>query len=123
MRASIASILVLLTVPATAACSSDGASSAATDAGAALDSTAVDGGDDAASVGDSATTQAMVRFAQLSPDAPPLDVCLAPRGTGMFAGPLLEQLAEDAGLAPDASAPGLSFADVSAYFRDRRGGL
>jgi hypothetical protein len=116
MRASIASILALLTVPAVAACSSDDASHAATDAGAALDSTAVDGGDAAGSVADAAPTQPMVRFAQLSPDAPPLDVCLAPRGTGMFAGPLLAQLAEDAGLAPDASAPGLSFADVSAYF-------
>jgi hypothetical protein len=116
MRAPIASILVLLTIPAAAACSSDEASHAATDAGATLDSTAVEAGDDAGSVGDAAPTQPMVRFAQLSPDAPPLDVCLAPHGTGMFAGPLLEQLAEDAGLAPDANAPGLSFADVSAYF-------
>jgi hypothetical protein len=116
MRAPLASIPALLTLLAAASCSSDDASHPADDASAGLDSTAGEGGDDTSSVGDAAPTQAMVRFAQLSPDAPRLDVCVAPHGTGVFAGPLLAQLAEDAGLPPGASASGLSFADVSAYF-------
>lgn len=35
------------------------------------------------------TTTARVRIAHLSPDAPPVDVCIAPAGTGEFTGPLL----------------------------------
>jgi hypothetical protein len=38
---------------------------------------------------DGAPTSARVRVAHLSPDAPPVDVCLAPAGTGKFAGPVL----------------------------------
>ena len=115
MRAHLASIVVLATSLAGVSCSSDDASHANTDAGADLDAT---GGasDDASGEGDAASTKARVRFAQLSPDAPALDVCIAPHGTGTFQGPLLTKLAVSAGLAPDASAPGLSFANVSAYF-------
>ena len=72
------------------------------DAGTGLDATGSDGGDDAADAADeadAAPTQAMVRFAQLSPDAPALDVCLALAWHGAFQGPLLAQFAEDAGLA------------------------
>src|SRR5580704_12402257 len=117
MRAYTASILSLITASAAASCSSGNESARpSADAGAEVDATASDGGDDASDAMDAAPTQAMVRFAQLSPDAPALDVCLAAHGTGDYRGPLLAQFAEDAGLPGDASAPGLSFAEVSAYF-------
>jgi hypothetical protein len=61
--------------------------------------------------GDEASTvsQAYVRIAQLSPDLPPVDVCVASHGTGSFQGPLLAQLPADA------SAPGVAYAQLSAY--------
>ncbi|HEY6460205.1 MAG TPA: DUF4397 domain-containing protein, partial [Polyangiaceae bacterium] len=66
-----------------------------------------------------APTQAFVRLAQTSPDAPSLDVCVAPHGSGAFDGPLLAKLAAslagDAGASPDAAAAGLAYAQVSAY--------
>lgn len=40
-------------------------------------------------VEDSSTSTARVRVAHLSPDAPAIDFCLAPAGTGEFAGPVL----------------------------------
>jgi hypothetical protein len=43
--------------------------------------------------------QLKLRVAHLSPDAPPVDVCLAPAGTGRFTGPVLEQAGGAAGLA------------------------
>ncbi len=50
---------------------------------------------------------ARVRVAQLSPDAPPVDFCLAPAGTQEFAGPVLG----------GAGAPlGISYANVTRYF-------
>ncbi|MEJ7602957.1 MAG: DUF4397 domain-containing protein [Kofleriaceae bacterium] len=40
-----------------------------------------------------------LRVAHLSPDAPPVDVCLAPAGTGAFGAPLLATLGARSGLA------------------------
>jgi len=61
--------------------------------------------------------QTHLRLAQLSPDLPPVDVCVAPHGTMSFQGPLLAQLAarigEESGA--DAARPGLAYAQVSAY--------
>jgi hypothetical protein len=58
--------------------------------------------------------QAQVRVAQLSPDLPPIDICIAPHGTTTFERPLLTQLggSNDGG---DAATPGLGYAQVSAY--------
>jgi len=68
-----------------------------------------DATDDAA-----AESQAFVRIAQLSPDTPPLDVCVAPHGTSSFLGPLFAQLAgQDGG--EDGGPPGLAFGQVTAY--------
>jgi hypothetical protein len=58
-----------------------------------------------------------VRLANWSPDAPAVDLCLAPHGTGAFQGPLVgAQLAalSDAGLA-DGGATGVGFPQASAY--------
>lgn len=44
------------------------------------------------------TQPVKLRVAHLSPDAPAVDVCLAPAGTGRFAGPVLEQAGGAAGL-------------------------
>jgi hypothetical protein len=66
--------------------------------------------------GASAPPQAYLRVAQLSPDLPPIDVCVASHGTTTFQGPLVGQLAgalDDAG--PGAVAPGLGYAQVGAY--------
>jgi hypothetical protein len=80
------------------------------DAGAAGD----DASDDAPP---SPPPQAFLRMAQLSPDLPSIDVCVAPHGTTGFLGPLLAQLAgtggEDGGT--DAAPPGLTYPQVSAY--------
>ena len=54
--------------------------------------------------------QTQLRIAHLSPDLPPIDVCLAPHGTTSFLGPLIGPLS---GL--DAGAPGVTYAQVSAY--------
>jgi hypothetical protein len=40
-----------------------------------------------------------LRIAHLSPDAPAVDVCLAPSGSGSFVGPVLEQAGATSGLA------------------------
>ena len=89
---------------------------AGVDAGSDLDATADDGGgSDASDEPDAARTQAFLRVAHFSPGTPALDVCLAARGTGLYTGPLFALFAGDAGLATDASAPGLSYAQVSAY--------
>jgi hypothetical protein len=61
--------------------------------------------------------QTYLRVAQLAPDLPAMDVCVAPHGTTTFQGPLVgqlgQQLAADAGA--DADASGLTYAQVSAY--------
>lgn len=47
---------------------------------------------------DSAAAPSQLRVAHLSPDAPAVDVCLAPAGSGSFTGPVLEQAGGVAGL-------------------------
>lgn len=56
-------------------------------------------------VGD-APERASVRVAHLSPDAPAVDVCLAPTGTSTWKGPLLASLG---------AADGLSYSAITAY--------
>jgi hypothetical protein len=56
-------------------------------------------------VGD-APERARVRIAHLSPDAPAVDVCLAPTGTSAWRGPLLGSLG---------AVSGLSFSKITAY--------
>jgi hypothetical protein len=58
-----------------------------------------------------------LRVANWSADAPPVDFCLAPHGTGAFLGPLLAARAEaiDEAGAGEAGAPMLPFPAVSAY--------
>ncbi len=58
--------------------------------------------------------QTFLRVAQLSPDLPPIDVCVAVHGTTTFQGPVLAALAASAG-DTDAATAGLSYAQVSAY--------
>jgi hypothetical protein len=64
-----------------------------------------------------AQEMALVRFANWSVDAPPVDFCLAPHGTTAFRGPFLAQL--NAALAgtgvADAGAASLAFPGVSSY--------
>jgi hypothetical protein len=52
----------------------------------------------ACSVVGSAPRLASIRIAHLSPDAPAVDACVAPTGTGSFAGPLLHALGAGSGL-------------------------
>ena len=85
-----------------------------------------EGGGDAAADDDASPTQTYLRIAHVSPDMPPIDVCVALHGTGSYQGPLIGQLAatnagdagEDAeggGADDDAGLPGVSYAQVSAY--------
>lgn len=53
---------------------------------------------------------AMLRVAHLSPDLPALDVCVAAHGVTDYQGPLIARLS-----GVEAGAPGISFAQVSAY--------
>lgn len=46
-----------------------------------------------------APAQMKLRVAHLSPDAPAVDVCLSPAGTGRFGAPVIEQAGGEAGLA------------------------
>ncbi len=57
------------------------------------------------------STLSRVRFANWSPDAPAVDLCLAPQGTTAFIGPLVASLASSL----DAGATALAFPLVSAY--------
>jgi hypothetical protein len=61
----------------------------------------------------------LIRFANWAPDAPPIDVCIAPHGTGAFQGPVVAELAAlyagDAGAEGDAAIPGLTSPLVSSY--------
>lgn len=52
-------------------------------------------------------TTAQVRYALLSPNKPPIDICLATHGSGQFNGPLLK--------AAGVASTGLSYAQVSKY--------
>jgi Domain of unknown function (DUF4397) len=58
--------------------------------------------------------QTFLRVAQLSPDLPPIDLCVAPHGTSAFQGPLIAELASSLGGA-DAASPGIGYAQISAY--------
>jgi len=94
----------------------DGASTdgASLDTGAAANvdaGTGDSGGDDSSPE----PAQTWFRIAQLSPDLPPIDFCVALHGTATFRGPLLAALAASPG-AGDAATTGLSYAQVSAYF-------
>jgi hypothetical protein len=58
-----------------------------------------------------------VRFANWSPDAPAVDFCLAPHGSGAFRGPMMHAALaalDEAGVV-DAAVPGLSFPQVGSY--------
>ena len=55
---------------------------------------------------DGTTSTARLRIAHLSPDAPAVDVCIAPHGTTDFAGPVL---------AGAGAASGLSYGNVTKY--------
>ncbi|MGO9834943.1 MAG: DUF4397 domain-containing protein [Polyangiaceae bacterium] len=74
---------------------------------------AVDGAPEPGDATPAGAPPALLRVAQMSPDLPPIDVCLAVHGTGAFEGPLLAQMAGDAGV--DSGTPALEFAQVSAY--------
>jgi Domain of unknown function (DUF4397) len=90
----------------------------------------IDGGSDAPSEVAVQGPQAFLRIADTSPDAPPLDVCVAPHGTATFQGPLVGQLAGggvesaagDAGTDTDAATPGVTYPQVSAYVALTPGG-
>src|SRR5262249_12729490 len=58
--------------------------------------------------GDMASGAARVRVAHLSTDKGPFDVCVAPKGTGNFMGPLLKPLG--------VPMEGLAYSQVSQYF-------
>ena len=79
------------------------------------------GGDDAGSDAPFETgpvSQTLVRLADWSPDAIPLDFCVAPHGTASWEGPLLAiaaALDPDAGPISDAGHHGLTFPSVTAY--------
>jgi Domain of unknown function (DUF4397) len=108
----------------------DDASVAANDASSAGDATLTESSPGDAAAGDassmdssagdasSGTSVALIRVANWSPDAPAVDFCLAPHGTGAFRGPFVAGIvgAEvEAGLAVDAGSAGLAFPEVSSY--------
>jgi hypothetical protein len=101
------------------ACGEDG--TAAGDAGASVAEAGVEGASlDVAAPAVDATTAPLagLRFANWSPDAPPVDFCLAPHGTTDYRGPLLRaklEALEDGGGLDDAGLPGLAFPQVAAY--------
>jgi hypothetical protein len=73
------------------------------------------GDDDSSSPSPSASASPVkLRVAHLSPDAPEVDVCLAPAGTGQFSGPVLEAAGGAAGLAYG-QATGYLDLDAGAY--------
>ena len=61
-------------------------------------------------------TQALLRFANWSPDAPAADFCIAPHGTTAFQGPLLaSRAAQLGGASADAGSGALPFPGVTTY--------
>lgn len=64
-------------------------------------------------------TMALLRFANWSPDAPTIDMCVAPHGTTSFQGPIMAQLAaveeNDGGTENEGGVTGLGSPLVSAY--------
>lgn len=99
---------------------SSGAADASVEATLSSPGTDVDAGSSDASA---PAPQALVRIANTSPDAPPLDVCVALHGTAIYQGPLLGQLAAggdesdagDAGTGTNGATPGVAYPQVSAY--------
>jgi hypothetical protein len=87
---------------------------ASLDTGASPDT---DGGADESGGDDSAPVpqQTFLRVAQLSPDLPPIDVCIAAHGTTTFQGPLLAALSSSIFGTDAAATTGLAYAQVSAY--------
>jgi Domain of unknown function (DUF4397) len=63
------------------------------------DNAAPVGLESACAVVGAAPERARIRVAHLSPDAPAVDVCVAPAGSGAFTGPLLKSLGATTGLA------------------------
>jgi hypothetical protein len=60
-----------------------------------------------------------IRVANWSPDAPPIDFCVAPHATEQFQGPMIAALLQaqaDADITDDAGTPGIAFPQVSSYF-------
>jgi hypothetical protein len=64
---------------------------------------------------DAAPAPGGVRFANLSPDGPPVDFCIAQHGTGLFQGPMLANLTTALAEGGMVSFAGLNFPQVSAY--------
>lgn len=58
-------------------------------------------------------TSALLRFANWSPDSPPVDICIAAHGSGAFQGPLTTILGSATGT--DAGSAGVPFPFVTAY--------
>jgi hypothetical protein len=123
LAASAAAIAVLAAVTAFAGCGGTSPSpggapgNKTSDAAAGADANGVS--DDGGAVdAEAPPPEAHVRIAQWSPDAPPLDLCLAPQGTPWTVQtPLLATRVTDGGLASgDAGAPGLAFPEVTTYF-------
>ncbi len=97
-----------------AAVASDAGGQSLRDAAPSLaDAFTDDGTDDAAAA---LAPQASFRIADLSPDAPPIDVCVAPHGTAAFQGPFVQALVGVADASEGGAAPGLTYPQVSAYF-------
>lgn len=92
-------------------------SDAGVDASMWIDATVLDdapGADDEAGDAGAETavpTQALLRFANWSPDAPAADFCIAPHGTTAFQGPMLSSRAAQL----DAGSGALPFPSVTAY--------
>ncbi len=90
------------------------AAAAASDAAMSTASAAADAG----STTTAPTTLASIRVANWSPDAPAVDFCVAPHGTGQFHGPMVAAQAlalPNAGSSCPASTFGLPFPQVSSY--------
>ncbi len=108
-------LLASLALPSlwAAACSGDHSRDAnPSDAGAdtSFAATPALGSDAGLQEASAAAPQSFFRVAHLSPDLPRMDVCVAAHGTKNFVGPLVAQLSGG-----DASASGLSYAQVSGY--------
>jgi hypothetical protein len=91
------------------------APAAASDAAMSTASAAADAGSTTTT---GSTILAAIRVANWSPDAPALDFCVAPHGTGQFQGPMVAAQAlalPNAGSACPASTVGLAFPQVSSY--------
>jgi hypothetical protein len=117
MRRRLLTILGLLGLGLAIACGSSSAvgPSPASDGGGGDDGVALPSGPlggEAGPVSDAGPPppQAFLRVAHLSPDLPPIDVCFAPHGTTSWSGPWIGQLSGG-----EAGAPGVTYAQVSAY--------